>query len=382
MAKLIHLSKGSVARMKEHLKRLDWTVLFIALVLCAWGLVMIYSARRAQGDGLFFVGKQAIAIGIGIVAMFVVAHFPIETWRRFTRWFYVVNVGLLVYVDFFGRTTKGAQRWIPLPGGFHLQPSELAKIFVILTLASWLASREEQLRTPSLLVKSLLYISVPVFLIFKQPDLGTALVVMGIWFGMMMLAGAQLKHLATVVVVGILAFIAMWHLNVLEDYQKNRFIAFLNPERDPRGSGYQILQARIAVGSGQVFGKGLFRGTQNQLLFIPEQHTDFIFTVVAEETGFVGSVALLSSYGLLLWRLSRLILQAHSLYMRLIAAGITTFFAYHIIVNTGMVIGILPIVGVWLPFVSFGGTAVITCFIALGLMQAIHRQLHEIMFWR
>jgi rod shape determining protein RodA len=283
-------------------------------------------------------------------------------------------------VDFFGKTTKGAQRWIPLPGGFNLQPSEMAKLFVILSLAAWLASREEQIRSPQLVLKSLAYIGVPVLLIFKQPDLGTSLVVMAIWFGMMMLAGANLKHLGIVLLTGTVAFLALWHLNVLEDYQKNRFIAFLNPERDPRGSGYQILQARIAVGSGQVFGKGLFRGTQNELLFIPEQHTDFIFTVVAEETGFAGSIALLSAYVLLLWRFLRLILQSHRLYVRLIAAGITTFFAYHIIVNTGMVVGILPVVGVWLPFVSFGGTAVITCFIALGLMQAIHRQQYEVMF--
>ncbi len=365
---------------RRFLRELDWATILLALALCAWGLLMIYSARRAQGDGLFFVRKQAIAMGIGIVAMFLVASRPIQTWLRWTRWFYALNIGLLLYVDFFGKTTKGAQRWIPLPGGFNLQPSEMAKLFVILSLAAWLASREEQIRSPQLVLKSLAYIGVPVLLIFKQPDLGTSLVVMAIWFGMMMLAGANLKHLGIVLLAGLVAFIALWHTGVLEDYQKNRFIAFLNPERDPRGSGYQILQARIAVGSGQVFGKGLFRGTQNELLFIPEQHTDFIFTVVAEETGFAGSIALLSAYVLLLWRFLRLILQSPRLYVRLIAAGITTFFAYHIIVNTGMVVGILPVVGVWLPFVSFGGTAVITCFIALGLMQAIHRQQYEVMF--
>lgn len=365
---------------RRFLRELDWTIILLALLLCAWGLVMIYSARRAQGDGLYFVRKQAIAMSVGIVAMFVVASIPIQMWQRWTAWLYTANVLLLVYVDFFGRTTKGAQRWIPLPGGFNLQPSELAKIFVILTFAHWLATREEKIRSPALVARSLLYIGLPVLLIFKQPDLGTALVVMAIWFGMMMLGGARLKHLGFVVLVGAIAFVAMWHLNVLEDYQKNRLVAFLNPQRDPRGSGYHILQARIAVGSGQVFGKGLFHGTQNLLLFIPEQHTDFIFTVVAEETGFTGSVTLLAVYGVLLWRLMRLILQAHHFYTRLIAAGITTFFAYHIVVNTGMVIGILPVVGVWLPFLSFGGTAVVTCFVALGLMQAIHRQQYEVMF--
>ncbi|GBC96381.1 Peptidoglycan glycosyltransferase MrdB [bacterium HR16] len=366
--------------MRKYLRELDWTTILIALLLCAVGLVMIYSARRAQGDGILFVRKQAVAMGIGVVAMFFIAYFPVQTWQRWTKWFYVMNILLLVYVDYFGKITKGSQRWIPLPGGFHFQPSEAAKVLVILTLAAWLAGREEKLRDRWTVLKSLLYIGVPVILIFKQPDLGTSLVVMAIWFGMMMLAGANLKHLGMVLLAGLVAFTALWHLNVLEDYQKNRLVAFLNPQRDPRGSGYHILQARIAVGSGQVFGKGLFHGTQNLLLFIPEQHTDFIFTVVAEETGFMGSVALLSAYALLLWRLSRLILQAHRLYPRLIAAGVTTFFAYHIIVNTGMVIGILPVVGVWLPFVSFGGTAVITCFLALGFMQAIHRQQYEVMF--
>ncbi len=366
--------------MRKYLRELDWTTILIALLLCAVGLVMIYSARRAQGDGILFVRKQAVAMGIGVVAMFCIAYFPVQMWQRWTKWFYIVNVALLVYVDYFGKVTKGSQRWIPLPGGFHLQPSEVAKILVILTLAAWLASREEKVRDRWTVLKSLLYIGAPVILIFKQPDLGTSLVVMAIWFGMMMLAGANLKHLGLVLLAGLVAFAALWHLNVLEDYQKNRLVAFMNPQRDPRGSGYHILQARIAVGSGQVFGKGLFHGTQNLLLFIPEQHTDFIFTVVAEETGFMGSVVLLSAYALLLWRLSRLILQAHRLYSRLIAAGITTFFAYHTIVNTGMVIGILPVVGVWLPFVSFGGTAVITCFLALGFMQAIHRQQYEVMF--
>lgn len=366
--------------MRKTLRELDWTAIGIALLLSAVGLVMIYSARRAQGDGILFVRKQAIAMGIGIVAMFALSYFPIHTWQRWTKWFYGINLSLLVIVDAIGKTTKGSQRWIPLPGGFHFQPSEVAKILIILSLAAWLASREDRLRDPWTVVKSLLYIALPVVLIFKQPDLGTSLVIMAIWFGMTMLAGAKLKHLGAVLLIGAVAFAALWHLNVLEEYQKNRLIAFLNPMRDPRGSGYHILQARIAVGSGQVFGKGLFHGTQNLLLFIPEQHTDFIFTVVAEETGFVGSVALLSVYALLLWRFSRLILQAHGLYARLIAAGITTFFAYHIIVNAGMVTGILPVVGVWLPFVSFGGTAVITCYLAMGFMQAIHRQQYEMMF--
>lgn len=361
-------------------RELDWTIIVVTLALCAWGLVMIYSARRAQDDGLFFVRKQAIAISVGLVAMFVIASIPIQVWQRWTAWLYFANVSLLVFVDLFGKTTKGAQRWIPLPGGFNLQPSELAKIFVILTLAHWLSTREEKTGNAGTVARSLLYIGLPVLLIFKQPDLGTALVVMGIWFGMMLLAGARVKHLATVLLVGVVAFVALWHLNVLEDYQKNRLVAFVNPQRDPLGTGYHILQARIAVGSGQVFGKGLFHGTQNILLFIPEQHTDFIFTVVAEETGFVGSALLLAAYGVLLWRFSRLIAQAHRTYARLIAAGIATFLAYHIVVNIGMVIGILPVVGVWLPFISFGGTAMVACFMAIGFMQAIHRQQHEIMF--
>lgn len=361
-------------------RELDWTMIGIALLLCAVGLVMIWSARRAQDDGLFFVRKQVIAMGIGISVMFALSLIPIQSWQRWTRLLYGLNVALLVYVDFFGHASKGAQRWIPMPGGFNLQPSELAKIFIILTLAHWLMRREEGIDTSNVLIRSLLYIAIPVLLIFKQPDLGTALVVLAIWFGMMLLAGAKLKHLMTAVLIGFIAMGAMWHFDVLRDYQKNRFVAFLNPDRDPRDAGYHIVQARIAVGSGQVFGKGPFRGTQNRLLFIPEQHTDFIFTVVAEETGFVGSLALLAAYSLLLWKLMRLILQAHHFYSRLIVAGITTFFAYHIIINIGMVIGIFPVVGVWLPFVSFGGTAIIACFAALGLAQAIHRQQYELMF--
>lgn len=353
-------------------QHIDWVLLGLTLLLCAIGLICIYSAMQSA-SGISFVRKQLIAMALGLISMTIISNLPVQIYRNWRTAIYSVNVILLLIVDIMGRSAKGAQRWIPLVGGFNLQPSEVAKVLLTITLADFVGRYEENMRSPAIFFRSLIHIGFPALLVFAQPDLGTSIVIMSIWAGIMLVSGAPKRLLVMVALVGILGFGTIWQTGVLKDYQKKRITAFINPASDPRAAGYHVIQARIAVGSGQITGKGLFSGTQNRLHFIPEQHTDFVFTVIGEEVGFAGSIGLLVIYALFLWRILLIVYQARSTYARALAAGIFTFFAYHIIVNIGMVIGVFPVVGVWLPFISFGGSAMISCLSAVGLLLAINR---------
>jgi rod shape determining protein RodA len=223
--------------------------------------------------------------------------------------------------------------------------------------------------------------AIPMVLILKQPDLGTSLVLMSIWFGMLYIAGARVKHLALILAVGALMAFVAWHVpGVLKDYQKARLTSFINPEADPRGSGYHIKQSRIAIGSGQFTGKGLFKGTQSQLRFIPEQHTDFIFTIVGEEIGFLGSSILMLLYFGLMWRGASILSETEDYLGRLIAAGILSMFLFHILVNLGMTMGIMPVTGVPLPLFSYGGSNMLANLTAIGLLMGIYVKRHKIAF--
>ncbi len=353
-------------------QHIDWALLLLTLLLCIIGLVCIYSAVHSHA-GLNMVRKQLIAMAIGLVALTIFSNLPVQIYRNWRTALYSVNIILLLVVDIMGRSAKGAQRWIPLVGGFNLQPSEVAKVLLAITLADFVARYEDNIKSPVVFFRSLLHVGFPALLVFAQPDLGTSIVIMSIWAGIMMVSGAPKRLMVLIALTGLLGFGAIWQTGVLKDYQKKRVTAFINPASDPRAAGYHVIQARIAVGSGQITGKGLFSGTQNRLNFIPEQHTDFVFTVIGEEVGFAGSIGLLVIYALFLWRILLIVYQAHTTYARALAAGIFTFFAYHIIINIGMVIGVFPVVGVWLPFISFGGSAMISCLSAVGLLLAINR---------
>ncbi len=358
--------------MIKRLQQIDWMLLGLTLILCIIGLVCIYSA--VQNDaGVNLVKKQLVAMAIGLFSLAVISNIPVQVYRNWRIALYSTNIVLLLVVDIMGKAAKGAQRWIPLVGGFNLQPSEVAKVLLTISLADFVARYEDNVRNPIVFAKSLIHIGFPALLVFAQPDLGTSLVIFAIWAGIMLVSGAPKRLLALVALMGLLGFGMIWQTGVLKDYQKKRITAFINPASDPRDAGYHVIQARIAVGSGQITGKGLFSGTQNRLHFIPEQHTDFVFTVIGEEVGFAGSIVLLVIYALFLWRVLLIVYQANTTYSRALAAGIFTFFSYHIIINIGMVIGIFPVVGVWLPFISFGGSAMISCLSAVGLLLAINR---------
>jgi rod shape determining protein RodA len=355
------------------LRQVDLPLLLTTLLLIGVGLATLYSATYQWSPAVF--RKQLMLLAVGVVGAIVLAAIPPRVWLRFYKPLYALNVLMLLGVLVFGAERKGAQRWLELPGGFQLQPSEFAKLLLVLTLAAWLARQGDAIRTPKGFLLSALHMAVPALLVFKQPDLGTSLVFAAVWFAMVYLAGARARWLWLTVVAGALGFAGLWHFDILRDYQKARLVSFLDPEADPKQSGYHILQARIAVGSGQLTGKGYLHGTQKNLRYIPEQHTDFIFVVVAEELGFVGSVGLLGLFGAFLYAVWRIMVNTRNEYHRLLAGGILTLFTFHLLTNVGMTIGLFPVVGIPLPFISYGGSMLITALAAVGLLLAI--RLHE-----
>lgn len=358
-------------------KNLDIPLLVLTLTVVAMGIVTIYSATHESRGGFYF--KQLIWFVFGLAGLVGAASMDYNRLIRWARPLYIANLLLLIAVYKVGSQAKGATRWIPL-GSFQFQPSEFAKLIMIVCLAVYLMNRQEQIGKLGTVVGSFVYMAVPMLLIFKQPDLGTSLVLLAIWFGMTYIAGAKPKHLALFLVAGSLLFVGMWKMNVLKTYQKNRLQAFINPEIDPKETGYHVIQARIAIGSGQVWGKGIGKGTQVQGKFIPENHTDFIFTVVGEEGGFVVSTLLVLLYAGILFRGSLAMLHADDMFGRLLATGIVSMYAFHIIVNIGMTIGIMPVTGVPLPLYSYGGSNMLLNLAAVGLLLGIGMRRHRLVF--
>src|SRR5579884_3265668 len=350
-------------------KNLDVPLLALTYLIAALGVIVIFSATR--GDPTPFYKKQILWMAVGTVGLAAAAFIDYHHYARFSRHLYALNLLLLALVSSgkLSHAAKGAARWINI-GGFQLQPSEFAKLFLIITLAVFLAKRHESIKQGKTLLLSFLYIAVPVALIFKQPDLGTALVILAIWFGMIYMAGARILHLIAILLAGVLLFTGLWYSGKLKDYQKNRLISFVNPEADPKETGYHVYQARIAIGSGGMWGKGLLHSTQVRGGYIPEKQSDFIFTDVGEELGFVGSLAVLALYGGLIWRGARVVAQTSEDPLgRFVAAGIVTMLAFHVIVNIGMNVGILPVAGVPLPLFSAGNSNVLVTMACVGLLQ-------------
>lgn len=362
------------------LRNLDITLLMTALAILSYGCLMIYSASKGGRAGMGYVERQLLWVPIGLVFGAIAASLDCGVYQRIASKLYWINLFLLVGVLVTGLSSKGAQRWIGY-GALRIQPSEFAKVVMIIALASFLVKRMEKIRTAETFVLSLLYLSVPMLLIFKQPDLGTSLVLMGIWLTMVFVMGTDMRNILIFVGVCAIAGVVVFHVNgVLKDYQKMRIVSFVDPAADPRGTGYQVKQSRIAIGSGQLKGTGFLRGTQREARFIPEQHTDFIFTVVGEELGFVGSAALLGLYFILVWRALHIMSAAEDAVARAIAAGVVGMFLFHIVVNMGMTMGIMPVTGVPLPMFSYGGSSLLSNLVAIGLLQGISMRRHKIVF--
>ena len=372
--------------MKRLFTRVDFVLLAIVLVLALYGALMIYSCthNRLAREGLsptHKVTSQLVWIALGLVIMGLVMAADYAKLASFSLVIYGVCLGLLVLVLLVTQGRLGAIRWIPL-GPLRIQPAELTKLGVILLLGTYLAARREEGEhdTFTTVARSLGYVLVPAALIFLQPDLGTPVVLVFIWLAMLYVLGARVSHLAAFVFAFIMLFTAAWSLGIVRPHQKERLTTFLHPESDPKGSGYHVRQSLIAIGSGHLYGQGLKHGTQTQGNFVPHQEQDFIFTAVAEELGFFGSLLLLGLLALLLVRALIICAQADDINGRLVAAGVAAMFLIHVIASVGMTMGLLPVKGMTLPFVSYGGSSMIVNFAAVGLLQSIYMRRHRIAF--
>lgn len=369
------------------LKYLDFMILGVVALLICIGLLMVYSTTRdntalTQGNQFRMVERQLMAVIIGVVIGFFLLFIDYRISDRMSQLLYGLNIIMLVLVlTPLGTATKGAQSWL-----FGFQPSEISKIIVIITFGKYL-SEKESLNSFYNFIGPFLFFLPPLALILLQPDLGTALVFIFFFFTMLYVAGAPGWKVLAIVLAGVvlitIVFLSHHFFNTplfIKEYQVARLTSFINPERDPKGSGWNVRQAVIAVGSGQFFGKGLFRGSQGRLGYLPENYTDFIFAVLAEETGFVGAFFVLFLYFTLVWRGFRIGFQAKDKTGSIIATGIVSMFLFHILENVGMNIGIMPITGIPLPFLSFGGSAMIANIVAVSILSNIWARHQKIMF--
>lgn len=364
------LSEGDVLRRRASLLQrihIDGWLLFLLLMLGAIGLFVLYSAGGRDQSLLL---KQASSFGVGLLVMVVVAQFEPRFMASWSALMYLIGVALLVVVDVMGHNAMGATRWINIPGVVRFQPAELMKVFVPMTLA-WYLARHNLPPTFKRIAISALLIIVPFVLIARQPDLGTGLLVLVSGVFVLFLGGLRWRWILSAVAAVVPVAVGMW-MFVMHQYQKQRVLTFLNPESDPLGSGWNIIQSKAAIGSGGVYGKGWLLGTQSHLDFLPESHTDFIIAVLGEEFGLVGIGLLLLVYLLLIARALVITLQAQTVFGKLLGGSITLTFFIYVFVNVGMVSGLLPVVGVPLPFISYGGTSLVTLLSGFGILMAIH----------
>jgi rod shape determining protein RodA len=346
---------------------IDGILLVLLLLLAAGSLFILYSA---SGKNVDLVTKQASSFAIGLVGMLIIAQFDPRFMARWVPLGYLAGVGLLIAVDVMGHNAMGATRWINSPGVIRFQPSEFMKIIMPATIAWYLSKRSLPPRFKHICI-SMMLIGVPFVLILLQPDLGTSLLIITSGVFVLFTAGLQWRWIAGAVAALVPIAVGMWFF-VLREYQKQRVLTFLNPESDPLGSGWNIIQSKAAIGSGGVLGKGWLLGTQSHLDFLPESHTDFIIAVLAEEFGLVGVCLLLLIYLLLIARGLVITVQAQTLFGKLLAGALTMTFFVYVFVNIGMVSGLLPVVGVPLPFISYGGTSLITLLAGFGILMSIH----------
>ena len=350
-------------------KLLDIRWLFVLLVclIAAIGVAMLYSA--ANGNLQPWASRHAVRFAMGLAVMLCVALVDIRIWLRFAYVFYGISLGLLIMVEVMGFIGMGAQRWIDV-GYFTLQPSELMKIAQVLALARYFHGLGiDDISRPTRLIVPLLMIGVPATLVLRQPDLGTGLMLVMAGGAIFFVAGVRLWKFAVVLTLGLAALPAVWQL--LHTYQRQRIMTFLNPESDPLGAGYHIIQSKIALGSGGLSGKGFLQGTQGHLRFLPEMQTDFIYTMLAEEFGMVGGLGLIGLYALLLVYCVAISTRSYSHFGRLVGMGITMTFFLYVFINIAMVMGLIPVVGVPLPLISYGGTAMLTLLIGFGLLMGV-----------
>ena len=375
--------------MKKWIQNIDFTLLLIVAILLVFGLVVLWSATagsvgNTQGDPLLHVKRQAAWVLVGIGVMIAICSVDYNVLGHYYRFIYLGTLASLVLVLIFGRSVSGTQGWFRF-GSVGIQPAEFAKIGVIITLAKHL-DKKDSLDQLTDLISPFIHVGIPVLLILKQPDFGTAMVFIGVLFGMLFMAGADHRHLLGIAGAGLALFSTAAFLSIrgivpiLAPHQISRILVFFDPYSDRTGAGWNVIQSMIAIGSGGLFGKGLLQGTQAQLNFLPAHHTDFIFSVVGEELGFLGSFFLLVLYVLLLWRGLKIMVLAKDDYGANLAAGVVAMLLFHLIINIGMTLGVMPVTGIPLPFISYGGSSLLTNMAGIGLLLNVYMRRRKIMF--
>ncbi|MEV6807836.1 rod shape-determining protein RodA [Streptomyces sp. NPDC017248] len=364
-------------------RRLDWPILLAATALSLLGSLLVYSATRNrtelnQGDPYFFLLRHLMNLGIGIALMIATLWLGHRALRNAVPVLYGLSVLLaLIVLTPLGATINGQRNWLVI-GGFSLQPAEFLKISIILGMAMLLAARVDAGDKPfpdhRTVFQALCLAAVPIMILLLMPDLGSVLAMVAIILGVLLASGSSNRWVFGLLTAGVIGCVAIWQLHILDEYQINRFAAFANPDLDPAGVGYNTNQARIAIGSGGLTGAGLFHGSQTTGQFVPEQQTDFVFTVAGEELGFVGAGLIIFLLGVLLWRACRIARDSTELYGTIVAAGIVAWFAFQSFENIGMTLGIMPVTGLPLPFVSYGGSSMFAVWVAVGLLQSIKVQ--------
>ena len=374
------VASRTFAQERRPVRHIDWVLIAISIVLSVVGLFLLYSAtsqtlRQGGFDPFDRVNKQAITMVLGAGVAIALACVDYRFWKIYAGFIYIGSIAslILVRVPGLGSTdsTGTAQRWFQL-GPLQITPSEFTKLAIIITLGAVLANIRTPEPTLRDLVKVLVLAAVPLALVFLGPDIGTSIGIAAIVVGMLIVAGTKLRHLLVLSVVGVIAIALVFQTGAIEEFQKERITAFLDRQSVSSDVRYNLDQSLIAVGSGGLLGKGYLQGLQTNLDYVPEQHTDFIFTVAGEEFGFVGALAVLALYALLLWRSIRIAWLAKDPFGTYVAAGIASMFAIQMFVNVGMVIGIMPITGIPLPFLSYGGTSILVSFAAIGMLESIH----------
>jgi len=348
--------------------QLNWILILLICALASIGFAMLYSA----GNGSYtpWAERQMVRFAVGMSLMLAIALTDIRVWLRYAYLFYAISLILLIAVEFAGTVGMGAQRWIGLKF-FHLQPSELMKIALVLSLARYFHRLSlEDVTRPTQLLFPILLVAAPTALVLRQPDLGTSLLLLIGSAAMFFLAGVRIWKFILIGLIGLASIPVGW--SMLHNYQKNRIMTFLSPESDPLGSGYHILQSKIALGSGGVFGNGFLQGTQSHLRFLPEMQTDVIFTMYAEEFGLVGGFFLIALYAAIVIYGFAIAMRSRSHFGRLVAMGVITTFFLYVFMNIAMVMGLIPVVGVPLPLISYGGTAMMTVLIGFGLLMNVY----------
>jgi len=363
------IGTGALGRVRNLFSHIDWWILGALVPIIGAGLVTMNSFVSEN----YFFEKQVLSISIALGVFFIISFIDFRFLRRTSVIVVLFSViaALLIALFAFGQTFKGAQSWFTL-GSFAFQPADFAKLILVFVLAKYFARRHIEIAHVRHILVSGLYAFIFFALVFLQPDFGSAVIIFFVWFGMILVSGVSWKHLLAVFLLGICTFAGLWFF-VFQPYQKDRIISFVSPRADISGSGYNAFQSTIAVGSGQVMGKGLGFGTQSRLKFLPEYQTDFVFSAFAEEWGFVGVIIVFSAYGFFVVRILRIASRGETNFEILYGLGLAIFFMSHFFINAGMNIGLLPITGTPFPFMSYGGTHVLTEFIGLGVLMGMRR---------